>query len=71
MVKIHIHEKAAAPGSVPQGCGLFLRPKTDSRTGEEVGSLFSNLIDCSGYSALYALPMVQELEAEYFAWLRR
>ena len=23
------------------------------------------------YSALYALPMVQELEAEYFAWLRR
>ena len=23
------------------------------------------------YSALYALPIVQELEAEYFAWLRR
>lgn len=23
------------------------------------------------YSALYALPIVQELEVEYFAWLRR
>ena len=27
IVKIHIHEKAAAPGSVPQGCGLFCGQK--------------------------------------------
>ena len=28
-------------------------------------------VAAAAYSALYALPIVQELEAEYFAWLRR
>ena len=45
--------------------------KHPAEPAKRTAASFGAAVLCSGYSALYALPMIHGLLAEYFAWLRR